>query len=190
MALADQLIGTTPTDLDRADRRRHLLDVAAQPGDRDGDLLFRQVFSRNRLQQFTFGVFGGCGLAQPDGGGIGLRGRRQQAEDLGGALHSDHQHAGRHRVQRPRVSHPSGGKDPATTPHHVVTGHGGWLVDDDDSRTNPLLAHSTIAVNTSPRSTDQRPLSAVSGGPDNASGSIRIRETNAPVVALSASKVM
>ena len=45
VALADQLICTTPTDLDRADRRRHLLDVAAQPCDRGGDLLLCQVLS-------------------------------------------------------------------------------------------------------------------------------------------------
>src|ERR1700716_2727727 len=39
LALADQLIRAATTDLDRADRRRHLLDIPAQPGDCGGDLL-------------------------------------------------------------------------------------------------------------------------------------------------------
>ena len=138
------------------------------------------MLSRNTLQQFTFGVVSGSGLTQADGGGIRLRRSREQAKDLGGTVNTDYEHASGHRVQRPRVSDPAGGKDPATTSHDVVTSHAGRLVDDDYSGSGGAFGHSTIAVSTSPRSTDQRPASAVNDGPDRADPSIRIRETKRP----------
>jgi hypothetical protein len=88
--LADQLICPTAANLDGADRRRHLADLAAEARDRSFDRLRRQMFCRNALQQFAFGVLGGGGLAEPDSGGIRLRGGREQAQDLGGAIDPDH----------------------------------------------------------------------------------------------------
>src|SRR5258705_2229011 len=75
---------------------------------------------------------------------------------------------------------PAGGENPAAAGHHVMTGQCGRLVDDDESWTGGGFAHSTMAVSTSPRSTDHRPVSSVSGGPDSAGGSIRIRGTKLP----------
>ena len=92
---------------------------------------------RNRLQHFAFGVLGRGGLTQPDGRGIRLVGRGQQAEDLGGPLDTDHQHAGGHRVQRARVPDLAGGEDAPAPRHHVVAGHPGGLVDDTSPRPLP-----------------------------------------------------
>ena len=47
------------------------------------------MLSRNTLQQFTFGVLGGSGPAQADGGGIRLRGGREQTKDLGGTVDTE-----------------------------------------------------------------------------------------------------
>src|SRR5690625_1060203 len=52
-ALPDQPVSAATADLDRADRRGHLLDVAAEPGYRGGDYGVGQVLGWNRLQHFT-----------------------------------------------------------------------------------------------------------------------------------------
>ena len=54
-----------------------------------------------------------------------------------------------------------------------------WLVIPEGLSTTPPrrgVGHSTIAVSASPSRTDQRPRSVFNGGPDNAAGSIRIRD--------------
>src|SRR5207248_11392052 len=67
VALTDQLVGALSADLDGADRRRDLGDLAAQRGDRITDLIVGDIAGRNRLQDFAFGVFGRGGLPQADG---------------------------------------------------------------------------------------------------------------------------
>ena len=64
LPLAGQLVGALAADLDGADGRRDLLDVAAQRSDGPDDGLIGDVISRNRLQHFTFSVIGGGGPAQ------------------------------------------------------------------------------------------------------------------------------
>ena len=179
LAFAHQLVGPLAVDLDRADRRRDLVDVAAQRGDRR----LRSAASvtcvgRNRLQDFAFGVVGGRGLAQPNRRRVRLVGRGQQPEDLGGALDADHQHTGGHRVERARVADLAGAEDAR---HRPTTS---WLVMPaglstiDQSGRDPALrrAHSTIAVSASPSATVQRPATWSAAARDSAAGSIRISE--------------
>ena len=109
------------------------------------------MLGRNRLQHFTFGVLGRRRLPEPDGGGVRLVGRGQQPEDLGGALDADHQHPGRHRIQRAGVADLAGAEEPPAPADDVVAGHARRLVDDDQARASVRgRAHSTIAVSTRP----------------------------------------
>ena len=155
-------------------------DLAAQYRDAGIDRVIADLCRRMVGNHIAFGVIGGGGPAQPDGGRIGLRCRGDQTEDLGGAFDADHQYAGGHRVQGAGVADLAGAENPATTSDDVVTGHPGGFVDDDDAGLS--RCHSTIAVKASPPATDHRPASSVNGGPDRAAGSIRIRETNSPAV--------
>ena len=73
------------------------------------------------------------------------------------------------------MAHPAGAEDAAAAADHVMARHAGRLVDDDKTR-----VHSVMAVKTRPRSTDQRPASELSGGPDSVAPSINIVDSNDP----------
>ena len=86
-------------------------------------------------------------LAEPDRAGVLLLGEREVAEQPGGLLHPDHQHPGRHRVQRARVTDPAGAGQAADPGHDVVRGPAGWLVHDDQA----VLASGGRPPQTPPR---------------------------------------
>ena len=163
LTFAGQPVGPLAADLDCADRRRNLGDLAAQRGDRLLDLRVGDTVSRNGLQDLALGVLGRRGLPQPDGGGVRLVGSGQQAEDLGGPVDADDQHAGGHRVERASVPDLAGAEDAPAAAHHVMAGHPRRLVHDDKAG----VGQRTIAVSARPSRTDQRPDSVSSGGPDD-----------------------
>ncbi len=187
VSFAGQFVGPLAVDLDGADRRGNLVDLAAQHGYRLFDLRRPDPGGRHRLQHFAFGVLGRRGLAQPDGRGIRLVCRGQHAEDLGGPFDANDQYPRCHRVESACVTDLSGAEDPPAAADHVVTGHTRRLVHDDKAG----FGHSTIAVSVKPSRTDQRPDSVCRGGPKGTEGSIRIRDSNPPEEPLpSTSKVM
>ena len=182
LTFAHQLVGPLAVDLDRADRRRPLRDLTAQGVTAASICIVGDLSGRDRLQHFAFGVLGRWWS-----GPAGWSPRTT----------SSWPSAGRGswwpaRCRRPARRWPSGpgagvadlagAEDPPAAAHHVVTGHAGRLVDDDNAGTTGarVTARSPSAPAHRPP-TSGRPASC-SGGPERAAGSIRIRDTNVPEI--------
>src|SRR3954470_1732880 len=133
LAGADAGVGALAVDLDGAHRARHLLDVAGQLLDAGGDVVVGDGFRVRRRENLALGVVGRGAAAEAEGGQVGLAVQREVAEQLGGALDAEHQHAGRHRVERAGVPDLAGAHDPAGTGDDVVRRHAGGLVDDHET---------------------------------------------------------
>ena len=79
----------------------------------------------------ALGVVGGGGHPQPDGGGVRLLGEHQVAEQPGGPVDPEHQHAGGHRVERAGVADLAGAGQPPHLRDDVVRRHPAGLVHHD-----------------------------------------------------------
>ena len=128
-----QPVGALAVDLDRADRGRHLLDLAGEPGHRRHERFRGNVRRGGGAGDLALGVVRAGRLAEPDRGVVFLLGQRQVAEQPGGLLHADHQDAGRHRVQRPGVAHLPGPGQPPDPGHDIMRRHPARLVDDNEA---------------------------------------------------------
>ena len=65
LAGAHPLVGTSPVDLDRGDRRRHLLDLADEPRQGGADVVLGQVAGGRDADDLALGVVGGGGDPEP-----------------------------------------------------------------------------------------------------------------------------
>ena len=72
------------------------------------------------VDDLALGVVGDGGLAEPDRGDVLLVGQRQVAEQPGGAVDAEHQHARRHRVERAAVTDLAGARESAHPADDVV----------------------------------------------------------------------
>src|SRR5690606_30943696 len=121
----------------------------------------------------ALGIVGGGGLAEPDGGGVGLGGQGEQAEQFGGAFDTEHQHAGGHRVECARVPDLLGAQQSPASGDDVVAGQPAVFVDDQQTAEPVRPEHRlvgghqacTIAVRMRPSAICQRPSNEVSGTP-------------------------
>ncbi len=119
---AHPVVGAAPVDLDRADGRGHLVDLADEAGQRRADRVVVELVGRRAGEHLTLGVVGGGGDAEPDGGVVRLVGELQVAEQPGGPADADEQHAGGHRVERAGVADLAGAGEPPHPRDHVVGG--------------------------------------------------------------------
>ena len=100
--------------------------VDAAPAAVRRDDLALGVVGHGRLR--PAGSWPGSVLSLPD----------QVGQQPGRPLHADHQHPGRHRVERAGVPDPAGAGQPAHPGDHVVRGHAARLVDHDE----PVARHA------------------------------------------------
>ena len=134
LAVAHPLVGALAVDLDRRDGGRHLLDVADErrpaprgPSPRRG--------RRSATVATTSPSASSVVVATPSriGGVVRLLGQHQVAEQPGGPVDAEHQHAGGHRVEGAGVADLAGAGQPAHPRDDVVRGQPGRLVDDDQA---------------------------------------------------------
>ncbi len=102
-------------------------------GQRVADRGLGDVVGGHRRRGLALGVVGGGRDAEPDRGVVRLLGEHQVAEQPGGAVDAEHQHAGRHRVEGAGVADLAGAGQPPDPGDHVVRGHPAGLVDDDQA---------------------------------------------------------
>ena len=84
-------------------------------------------------RDLTLRVVGQRHLPEPDRRGVVLVAAHEEGEQLGGPADAEHQHPGRHRVERAGVADLAGGAQPAGPGDDVVAGPAGRLVDDEDA---------------------------------------------------------
>ena len=96
---------------------------------------------RGGRDHLALGVVGRGGDAEAHRGVVRLVGEHQVAEQTGGAVDPDHEHARGHRVEGPGVADLAGAGQPPDPGHDVVGGDPGRLVDDDE----PGLSHPRLA---------------------------------------------
>src|SRR6516162_7513839 len=98
-ALAGQIIGTLPFDLDRRETRRHLLDRAGEARQQRSDrAVFRATFTR--IHYAAFGVVGVALFAPAYREDIGLAAVDHERHGLGRFAESNRQAAGGERIER------------------------------------------------------------------------------------------
>src|SRR5690606_10894418 len=124
----DSLVGAAAVHLDRADRARHLVDLAGEGRQPGADLRLGQVIGGDGFDHLPFGVVGDGPLPQADGGGVPLAGLTDVTQQSRGPADADHQHAGGHRIEGAAVPHPPDAGQLPDPGHHVVRGHPARLV--------------------------------------------------------------
>ena len=137
LSAAHPRVGALTVHLDRAHRGGDLLDLAREPRHGGQNLLVRdpgQQLGVRRARDVALGVVGHGGRPQTDAGAVGLVRAGDPGEQLGGLLHTDHQHARRRRVQCPGVTHLPGPRQPAHARDDVVRGPAQRLVHDHEPR--------------------------------------------------------
>jgi hypothetical protein len=122
-------VGPLAVDLDGADRGRHLLDRAGQPGDPGLDLVVLQVGCRRHRDDLALGVVGHRAGTEPDRRVVGLVRQRKVTQQPGGPLDPEHQQAGGHRVERAGVTDAPGAGEATGARDDVVGGQTSGLVD-------------------------------------------------------------
>ena len=141
----DPVVGPLSVDLDRRDGRRHLFDLADEAGQRLPDRGFGDVVRRSGRRHLTLGVVGGRRHAQAHRGVVRLVGEQQVTEQPGRTVDAEHQHPGRHRVERAGVADLARAGESSYAGYDVVGGHAARLVDDDETarRVGHRLGHSS-----------------------------------------------
>ena len=137
LARAHPGVGAHAVDLDRADRRRHLLDGAGERATPAAIASSVTPEASAVAQHLALGVVGDGRDAEPDRGVVGLVGEREVAEQPGGALEPEDEHAGGHRVERAGMADLAGAGEASHAGDDVVAGHPGGLVDDDQAVRRP-----------------------------------------------------
>src|SRR6185312_5172055 len=136
LSLPGKRIGALAIDLDSADAARHLADLAAQFRDSRADLPLGDGGDRSLggvAQLGALGVIRGGGDAEPDGGEILLVEPDQVGEQPRRRVHTEHQKAGGHRVERSRVADLARSREPARSSDDVVTRDSLRFVDEQDA---------------------------------------------------------
>ena len=115
-----QVVGAFAIHLDRGDRRRHLLDPAAQRGERRFQVARGDPGCVGHRGHLTVGVIGGGSLTETYGGQVAFVVQGEMPQQPGGPVHTEDQHPGGHGVEGPGVPDPPGAEQPAEAPHHLV----------------------------------------------------------------------
>ena len=154
-------IGTLAVHLDGGDGGRHLLDVADEPRQLRAYVVLAHAADVVGRDDLALGVVGGRDGPEPDGRVVGLLGEHQVAEQPGGPVDAEHEHAGGHRVEGAGVADLAGAGQPAHPGDDVVRRHARGLVDDDET------------------GVDHQGRSSSSGSSSGSSGRTRRRATSA-----------
>ena len=133
LVFSREFVRGTPVDFLRRKRRRHLLNF---PDETVGERLNRLRIKRRRgifAERVSIGVVCVRRESEAHRAGVSFSTAAVEAREPRGPPQSEHEHAGRQRIERAEMADLAKANHAAHGFHHVVRGFPAWLVNDKNS---------------------------------------------------------
>lgn len=137
LARAHSIVRAATVDLDRADRARHLVELAGEGGDRGGDAVVggggERGGRRSLADRVTLGVIGRRSEPEADRRRVLLVETHEIGEQARRRARAQRQQAGGRGIEGASVAHLAGAQRATGASDHVVAGEAGRLVDEQQA---------------------------------------------------------
>ena len=117
---AHPFVGAFAVDFDGADRGGSLHNASNKLGKCGGDIVVGEVGCVGTAYFGAFGVIGGGGHAEPDGGLVRFRGGNKVREEFCAPVYANNEHPGGERIKGSGMPDASGVEDAAQPPNDIV----------------------------------------------------------------------
>ncbi len=117
---AHPFVGAFAVDFDGADRGGSLHNASNKLGKCGGDIVVGEVGCVGTAYFGAFGVIGGGGHAEPDGGLVGFRGGNKVGEEFCAPVYANNEHPGGERIKGSGMPDASGVEDATQPPNDIV----------------------------------------------------------------------